>query len=278
MATSVWTGTVTFGLVSIPVKLYTATSSHNISFNLLHSECKGRINLQNYCPQHERVVERSELVKGYQYEKDQYVIISDEDLDTIKPASSSAMEITQFIDLREVDPIYYEKTYFLGPDRGNEKTFALLARAMEETQRAAIGKLTMRGHEYLALIRPGMQGLVAHFMLYSDEIRENEYKVSPDLDVRPKELELAKQLVENLSEPFQPEKYKDDYIAQLEALIDSKLKGSRLTIVAPKAKPRVVDLMEALQQSVASTRRQSPKKPAARAAGESSRPRIRKAR
>ena len=277
MATSVWTGTVTFGLVSIPVKLYTATSSHNISFNLLHNECKGRINLQNYCPQHERVVERSELVKGYQYEKDQYVVISDEDLESIKPASSSAMEITQFIDLSEVDPIYYEKTYYLGPDRGNEKTFALLTRAMEETRRAAIGKLTMRGHEYLALIRPGMKGLVVHFMLYSDEIRENEHKVSPDLEVRPKELELARQLVENLSEPFQPEKFKDEYLVQVEELIDSRLKGRQLTVIAPRAKPRVVDLMEALQKSVAQTRRQAPKKPAARAAGESA-SRARKAR
>lgn len=278
MATSVWTGTITFGLVSIPVKLYTATTSHNVSFNLLHNECRGRINLQNYCPQCERVVERSELVKGYQHEKDQYIVISDEDLDAIKPESSASMEITQFIDLQEVDPIYYEKTYYLGPDRGNEKTFALLTKAMEETHRAAIGKLTMRGHEYLALIRPGMEGLVVHFMLYSDEIRENENKVSRDLEVRPKELQLAKQLVENLSEPFQPDKFKDNYIEQVEAMIDSKLKGQKLTIVPPRTKPKVVDLMEALQQSVAQTRKETTKKPAARAVGETGVSRVKKAR
>ena len=279
LATSVWTGTITFGLVSIPVKLYTATTSHNLSFNLLHNECRGRINLQNYCPQCERVVQRSELVKGYQYEKDQYVIVSEEDLDAIKPESSSSMEITQFIQMKEVDPIYYDKTYYLGPDRGNEKTFALLTKAMEETQRAAIGKMTMRGHEYLALIRPGMDGLIVHFMLYSDEIRENENRVSRDLEVRPKELQLAKQLVENLSEPFQPENFKDNYVEQVEAMIDSKLKGHKLTIIQPKAKPKVGDLMEALQKSVEASRKPAAtKKPAARAVGETATPRARKAR
>ena len=277
MATSVWTGTVTFGLVSIPVKLYTATTSHNISFNLLHNECKGRINLQNYCPQCERVVERSELVKGYQFEKNEYVIISDEDLDAVKPESSSAMEIVQFIDLKEIDPIYYEKSYYLGPDRGNEKTLGLLARAMQETNRAAIGKLTMRNHEYLALIRPGMDGLIVQFMLYSDEIRQNEFRINSSGEVKPKELQLAKQLVENLSEPFDPAKFKDDYVERVEEMIDSKLKGKKLTILPPAQKPKVVDLMEALQQSVQQTRKQA-KKPAARAVGETSQPRLKKAR
>ena len=155
MATAVWTGTITFGLVSIPVKLFTATTSHDISFNLLHGECKHRINLQNYCPHCERVVERSELVKGYQYEKDKYVVIDEEDLKSVKPESSSALDIVQFIDAKEVDPIYFDKTYYLGPDKGSEKAFALLAKGMEETKKAAIGKFVMRNHEYLTLIRPG---------------------------------------------------------------------------------------------------------------------------
>ena len=274
MATSVWTGTVTFGLVSIPVKLFTATTSHDVSFNLLHEPCKGRINLQNYCPQCERVIERSELVKGYQYEKNQYVVIQESDLETIKPESSTNLDIVQFIDLKEVDPIFFEKSYFLGPDKSSNKPFQLLAKAMEETGRAAVGKLVMRNHEYLALIRPGMKGLIVHFMLYSDEIRENENQVPQDMEVRPKELQLAKQLVESLSEPFDPQKFEDEHIKRIEEMIEARLKGRKLTLVKPTAKPKVVDLMDALQKSVAQARE---KRPAARA-GEVKQQRLKKAR
>ena len=274
MATSVWTGTVTFGLVSIPVKLFTATTSHDVSFNLLHEPCKGRINLQNYCPQCERVIERSELVKGYQYEKNQYVVIQESDLETIKPESSTNLDIVQFIDLKEVDPIFFEKSYFLGPDKSSNKPFQLLAKAMEETGRAAVGKLVMRNHEYLALIRPGMKGLIVHFMLYSDEIRENENQVPEDMEVRPKELQLAKQLVESLSEPFDPQKFEDEHIKRIEEMIEARLKGRKLTLVKPTAKPKVVDLMDALQKSVAQARE---KRPAARA-GEVKQQRLKKAR
>ena len=272
MATAVWTGTVTFGLVSIPVKLFTATSSHNISFNLLHRVCKTRINLQNYCPHCDVVVDRSELVKGYQYEKNQYVVVDEEDLEATKPESSSNLDIVQFINVAEVDPIYFEKTYYIGPDKGSEKTFALLTKAMKETNRAAVGKLVMRNHEYLTLIRPGMDGLVAHFMLYQDEIRENENKVDEEIAVRPKEVLLAKQLVENLSEPFEPEKFKEEYIGRVEDMLEAKMKGRKLTIVKPKARPKVVDLMDALQKSVEATKR-----PVARA-GEGRTLRLKKAR
>ena len=273
MATAVWTGTVSFGLVSIPIKLFSATSSHNIAFNLLHRVCKGRINLQNYCPQCDIVVDRSDLVKGYQYEKNQYVVVEDADIDEVQPESSSNLDIVQFIQVSEVDPIYFEKTYYLGPNKGSEKTFALLTKAMQETNRAALGKLVMRNHEYLALVRPGMEGLVVHFMLYQDEIRENENKVKDDIAIRPKEVQLAKQIVENLSEPFEPEKFKDEYITRLEELVEAKMKGRKLTIVAPKAKPKVVDLMEALQKSVQQTKR-----PVARAGAEGRTLRLKKAR
>jgi len=274
MATAVWTGTVTFGLVSIPVKLFAATTSHDISFNLLHNECKGRIHLQNYCPQCERVVERSELVKGHQYEKNQYVVIDEADLAEIKPESSTNLDIIQFIDLKEVDPIYFEKTYYIGPDRSSNKPFALLARAMEETGKAALGKLVMRNKEYLALVRPGMKGLIAHFMLYSDEIRENENPISEDFEARSKELQLAKQLIENLSEPFDPTKFEDEHIKRVEEMIDARLKGRKLTVLAPASRPKVVDLMDALQKSVAQARM---KRPIARA-GEKKQTRLKKAR
>jgi DNA end-binding protein Ku len=258
MATSLWTGTVSFGLVSIPVKLFSATSSHDVSFNLLHQDCRGRINLQNFCPQCQRTVERSELIKGYQYEKDTYVTIDDQDIQSVRPESSSNLDIVQFIHLNEVDPIYFERSYYLGPDRGSKKTFGLLAKAMEETQRAAIGKLVMRNHEYLAIIRPGMKGLVVHLMLYSDEIRENENQVDEDLELRSKEVSLAKELIDNLTEPFEPEQFKNEYVNALETMIESKIKGRTLTIVQPKEKPKVQDLMEALQMSVKQARLKKP--------------------
>jgi DNA end-binding protein Ku len=271
LATAVWSGTITFGLVSIPVKLFAATTSHNVSFNLLHRECKNRINLQNYCAHCEKVVERSDLVKGYQYEKNQYVLIEDEDMDSVQPESSSNLEITQFINVNDVDPIYFERTYYLGPDKGSEKTFALLSTAMQETTRAALGKLVMRNHEYLALIRPGMDGLLVHFMLYADEIRENENKVGKDIEIRPKEVQLAKQLIENLSEPFEPDKFHDEYVSKLEEMIEAKIKGRKLTVVTPKARPKVVDLMDALQKSVQQTKR-----PVARAGNEQRSTRLKK--
>ena len=273
MATAVWTGTVTFGLVSIPVKLFSATTSHDVSFNLLHNECKGRINLQNYCPQCERVVERSELVKGYQYEKNQYIVIDDADIAEIKPESSTNLDIIQFIDVKDVDPIYFEKTYYLGPDKSSNKPFSLLAKAMQETGKAALGKLVMRNKEYLALVRPGMKGLMVHFMLYADEIRENENQVSEDFEARSKELQLAKQLIDSLSEPFDAEKFEDEHIKRMEELIDAKLKGRKLTVVKPTSRPKVVDLMDALQKSVAQAKM---KRPVARA-GEA-KTRLKKAR
>ena len=274
MATAVWTGTVTFGLVSIPVKMFSATTSHDISFNLLHEKCKGRINLQNYCPQCERVVERSELVKGYQYEKNQYIVIQDSDLAEIKPESSTNLDIIQFIDLKDVDPIFFEKTYYLGPDRSSNKPFQLLAKALEETGKAALGKLVMRNHEYLALIRPGMKGLIVHFMLYADEIRENENQVPSNVEVRPKEMQLAKQLVESLSEPFDPAKFEDEHIKRVEEMIEARLSGRKLTVVKPAARPKVVDLMDALQKSLAQAK---VKRPPARA-GEAKPQKLRKAR
>jgi DNA end-binding protein Ku len=270
MATAVWSGTITFGLVSIPVKLFAATTSHDVSFNLLHNVCKGRINLQNYCPQCERVVERSELVKGYQYEKNQYVVIDEEDLRSVKPESSSSLDIVQFIDLKEVDPLYFDRPYYLGADKGSEKAFALLAKGMEDTKKAAIGKLVMRNHEYLTLIRPGMKGLVLHTMLYADEIRENENQISGGKEIRPKEVQLATQLIENLAESFRAEEFHDDYVKKVEEMIDAKLKGRKLTVVSPTAKPKIVDLMEALQKSVQQSGKAA-KRPAARA-GETARP------
>jgi DNA end-binding protein Ku len=263
MAATIWNGRITFGLVSVPVKLFRAVESHDLHFNLLHESCRNRIRLQYFCPHHDTTVERSELVKGFEYEKGKYVLIEDEEVERIEPDSSTNLDIEQFIDLSEVDPIYFEKTYYVGPaEEGTEKTFALLASAMHKKGRAGIGKLFMRDREYLALVRPAMGGLVLQLLHYEDEIRKNVHKVDED-KVRGKELELAELLIDNLTEEFHPERYKNEFIERMEELIESKIKGRKLTVYRSKPKPVVTDLMKALEQSLKQT--SGSKKPAARA-------------
>jgi DNA end-binding protein Ku len=250
MAKPVWSGFLVFGLVSIPLRVFPATTSHDISFNLLHKKTKSRIKLQYYCPECEKVVPRDELVRGYEYEKGKYVILEEEDLEKIKPQSSRSLEINEFINLDEVDPVYYEKTYYLGPGEGGEKAFHLFTQALRETKRAGIGKLLMRDHEYLALIRANDAGLVAHLMFYEDEIRKNENRVAKNSKVPEKQLQLAKDIVENLTVPFRPSEYKNDYVKKLGQLIESRVTGRKLRIVPSKPRPHVEDLMAALQKSV----------------------------
>ncbi|MCI0414328.1 Ku protein [bacterium] len=263
MAATIWNGRITFGLVSVPVKLFRAVESHDFHFNLLHESCRNRIRLQYYCPHHGRVVERSELVKGFEYEKGKYVLIEAEELERIEPDSSTNLDIEQFIDLSEVDPIHFEKTYYVGPaEEGTEKTFALLATAMEKKGRAGIGKLFMRDREYLALLRPALGGLVLQLLHYEDEIRKNVHKVDKG-KVRDKELELAELLIDNLTEEFHPERHKNESIERVEELIESKVKGRKLTVYRSKPKPVVTDLMKALEQSLKKTG--GGKKPVARA-------------
>jgi DNA end-binding protein Ku len=257
VATSIWKGMISFGLVSVPVRLFSATQSNNISFNLLHEECGNRINLQNFCGTCEKVVTRDELIKGYEHAKNEYVHVTDEEIDQIKPQSSSTLEITQFIQISEVDPIFFEKSYYLGPESGSEKVFALLTKAMSAKGKAAIGQLTMRNHEYLVLFRPDHDGtgLILHFMLYESEVRQNENLVGDNFNFRDKEIDLAEQLIENLTEPFDASQYKDNYVDRVQELIDSKIEGRSLRIVKPKAPPKVKDLMDALQKSVERTRK-----------------------
>lgn len=262
MAATIWNGRITFGLVSIPVKLYTATTSHDVSFHLLHEKDKSRIRLQYYCPEDEKVVDRGDLVKGYEYEKNEYVILDEDELDAIKPESSSSLDIQQFIHVSEVDPVYFERSYYLGPsEEGTEKTFALLATAMAKTGRAAIGKLLMRDHEYLALIRPAMGGLVLDLMHFEDEVKENPHRVKNEKQIKQKELDLAEQLIENLTEKFDPGKFKEEYQDRLEELIEAKIQGRKLKVIRPKKKPLVRDLLTALERSVQQT--QSAKRRAA---------------
>jgi DNA end-binding protein Ku len=265
MATSVWSGYLTFGLISVPLKLFSAARSEGLHFHQLHNECHSRLKQQLYCPTHERTVERSEIVKGYEYEKGQFVLVNDEELKKNAPASSRSMEILEFVDLAEVDPLYFDASYLAVPEEPGRKAYQLLVQTMEESHRAALAKLAMHQREYLVVIRPRANGLTLHTMYYTNEIRQvSEYGQNGDIKTKPEEVKLAKQLVESLVAEFDPQKYHDEYEQRLQALLDAKLKGQEVaTAPEPRLSP-VIDMMEALKKSLAA-REAAPKKPPLRA-------------
>ncbi len=264
MATTVWKGHLTFGLISIPVRMTTAARGERISFNQLHKECHSRLKQPLFCPHCNRMVERSEIVKGYEYEKDQYVLFSEEELDKIEPASARVAEIVEFVKLAEVDPLYFDASYYLAPDEGGAKAYQLLMKAMEESGYAAIAKLTMHQREHVVVVRPGTKGLTLHTMFYSSEIRAAESSSTDKVELKDQEKKLAQQLIENLAVPFDPQKYKDAYQENVRGMIAAKLKGQEVTEVAQPHMAPVIDLMEELKKSLAE--RQAPaKKPPVRA-------------
>jgi len=265
MATSVWKGYLTFGLISIPVKLFSAARTERISFNQLHKECMTRVKQPLWCPTHQRIVERSEIVKGYEYEKDQYVLIDEEEIKKIAPPSARTMEILEFVNEADVDPIYFDASYYMVPDDPGRKAYQLLTRTLEETKRVAIAKVAMHQREYIIVVRPLKHGLTLHTLYFAEEVRQvSEYASGPEVAVRPDELKLAKQLVESLVAEFDPKKYHDEYQAQLKAMIDAKLQGQQVTTVSQPELAPVIDMMEALKKSLAA-RQTAPQKPPARA-------------
>jgi DNA end-binding protein Ku len=250
---SIGSGTISFGLVSIPIRMYSAASSGGVSFNQLHQKCGSRIRQQQICPTCNEVVERSALVKGYEFAKDQYVQFTEDELKTLEGEASKMIDIAEFVPLAQVDPIYFEKTYYLGPDKGGEKAYRLLTDAMEKAGRVALAKFVMRGKENLVLIRPAQDGLMLHTMYFADEIRDfGEVDKGEDAKVKPGELELAERLVGELSsEAFRPEQYVDDYRTRVLQVVESKVEGREVTSLAPQAqRAQVIDLMEALKQSL----------------------------
>ena len=274
-ARSVGSGTVSFGLVSIPIKLYVATHSEAPSFNLLHQPCGSRIKQQIFCPRCERTVERSELVKGYEVAKDSYVTFTDDELRALETAASSSIDIQEFVPLADVDPIFFETAHYLGPDKGGEKAYHLLADAMREREVVAIAQHVSRGKERLVLIRPMAKGLVLHTLYYADEVRSfDDVGLGDAGQRRDGEMRLAQQLIGELTgKTFEPEQYRDHYRDRLREVVDKKVAGEETTIAEtapPKA--QVIDLMEALKQSLARERR-----PATSMAAEESAPRRRAA-
>jgi DNA end-binding protein Ku len=253
MASTVWKGYISFGLVSVPVRLYAAAREQHVSFNQIHEPCGSRIKQQTFCPACDRVVERNELVKGYQVDRDSYVLVSGEELKTLEADSSEAMEIAQFVSLEEVDPIYYEASYYSAPEDPGKRAYGLLLQAMEKLNVAAIAKVTLHQREQIVLMRPYHQGIVLHTLYFPAEVREiAEYGKTETMNLQKPEMDLAEQFIRQLTARFEPEQYKDEYQQRVLELIDTKRAG--LVIAGQPPKPKlapVIDLMEALKKSIA---------------------------
>ncbi len=259
--------TVSFGLVTVPVKLYSAgNSSARVSFNMIHETCGSRIRQQYWCPQCEEVVEREDIVKGYEFAKGQYVLFSEEELEAIETPTTEGIEITEFVPAAQIDPVYYDRPYYLGPDKGGARAYRLLSEALAETGRVAVGQYAARGKAYLVMLRPVDDGLVMEQLKYADEVRAFSEVPHEDVEVKKEELKLATQLVDQASsEEFDPEKYTDVVREQMVAMIERKVAGEEISVApaAATSEPQIIDLMSALKASLGETKGE--RKPAARA-------------
>jgi DNA end-binding protein Ku len=251
MASSVWKGHLTFGLVSFPVRLFSAARGETISFNLLHKQDHSRIKQVIYCQAEDKPVPRSELVKGYEYEKDQYVEIDDEEIKKVAPKTARVMELLEFVKADQVDPIYLESSYYMAPDEGGDKPYALLFEALRETKYYGIAKVAMHNREHIVILRPSSKGVLLHTMFYADEIRQVDEFHTDTSQVKEKELSLAKMLIESLTAEFEPEKYADTYRANLQKMIQAKLDGQQVVATPTPHIAPVIDIMEALKKSLA---------------------------
>ncbi len=253
-ARSIASLTVSFGLVSIPVKLYSATQASNaISFNLLHKACGSRLKQQYLCQKEGVVVERDEMVKGYEFAKDQYVMFTPEELKAMEEVGTHTIEITEFVPAESVDPVYFDKAYYLAPDKGGAKPYALLTQALRDAGRTALGRWAARGKQYIVMLRPVEEGLVMQQLMYATEVRSIGELEIPKADVRPAELSLAKQLIEQgSSDTFNPAAYTDQVRARIEAAVQKKVEGQEISLAEPPAEggAQVIDLMEALRASL----------------------------
>lgn len=254
MPSSVWRGFMSFGLVSVPVRLYAAARSNRIALHQLHSECHTRLRQPLFCPTDNRMVDRSEVVKGYEYEKGKYVLIDPEDLKKIQPESARAMEILSFVDGTEVDPMIFDASYYVVPEAEGRKAYALLVKTLEDTNRVGIAKVTMHQREYTVFLRPYHHGLALHTMYFADEIREVPgFGDVEKTKISPQEIKLAEQLVSTLSEKFDLRKYHDEYQERLKELIEARRKGKEIAAVPEQRRAPVIDIMSALKKSLAAS-------------------------
>jgi len=266
-ARAIASGTISFGLVTIPIKLYsTGEAAAGIHFNMVHRECGTPVKQRYYCPTDDRLVEKEEIAKGYEYAKGQYVLFNDDELKALNPEPTNAVEITEFVPAESVDPVWYDRSYYIGPDKAGARPYRLLAAAMRDTGRAALARYAARGKNYLVLVRPfGEDGLVLQQLRYSDEVRAFSEVPLGEGDVKPAELTLALQLIDQISsDQFKPNSYRDEVREQTRALIDQKIGGQEIKAPPQEApKAQIIDLMEALKASLGS---ESGRKPAKRAA------------
>ena len=255
MASSVWKGHLTFGMVSFPVRLFSAARSETISFNMLHKDDHSRIKQVTYCQLEDKPIARTDTVKGYEYEKDRYVVIEDEDIKKVAPKTAKVMEILEFVKADQVDPIYLESSYYVAPDEGGEKPYALLFQALRESNYYGVAKVAMHNREHIIVLRPGPKGILSHTMYYVDEIRQvEEFRTDTSL-VKEKELALAKMLISSLEAEFEPQKYHDAYRANLQAMIEAKIEGKKVVETPAEHIAPVIDIMEALKKSLAEKRK-----------------------
>ncbi|HZS53599.1 MAG TPA: Ku protein [Bryobacteraceae bacterium] len=252
MPATVWKGYLTFGLVSFPIRLFAAARPEPVHFHLLHKKDLSRVKEVMYCVKEDEPLDRSEIVKGYEYEKNRYVVVEPEELEKVAPPTATAMEILQFVKMEEIDPIFFEKSYYVGPEESVSRPYSLLLEAMKETKYDAVAKVAMHGREHIVILRPAEKGIVLHTMYFVDELHRGKEAPAPkQAKFDKKELELAKKLIDTLAGPFHPEQYHDEYKKNVEKLIDSKRKGRKVTPISqPKSAP-VIDLMQALQKSLA---------------------------
>ena len=255
MPATVWKGYLSFGLVSFPIRLYAAARPDPVHFHLLHKSDLSRVREVMFCAAEDKPLERSEIVKGFEYEKDQYVVIEPEDLEKVAPPTATVMEILQFVRMQEVDPIFLETSYYVAPEEAVSKPYSLLLEAMKETGYDAVAKVAMHGREHIVILRPRERGIMLHTMYFVNELhKSNEADVPTPAEFNKKEIELAKKLISTLAGKFNPEDYQDEYKTNVEKLIAQKRSGKKVTpIRQPKAAP-VIDLMEALQRSLAQGR------------------------
>ncbi len=255
---TLWKGAISFGLVNVPVKMYTATERKDIHFNQLHAPCKTPIQYKKYCPVCQVEVNADELVRGYEYEKGRYVILRDEDFELLPGENTKTIDILDFVDLAEIDPVYYDRSYYLEPSPGGEKAYALLKRAMQETGKIAIARVMIRSKAVLACLRVYDQLLIMETMFFPDEIR-SPAALSTQIkepELHPNEIKMANSLIENLSSHFDPEKYTNEYRSKLMEIIQAKIAGEEVAIPAAPETPKVIDLMEALKASLKATEKE----------------------
>jgi DNA end-binding protein Ku len=257
MLRAIWSGSISFGLVGIPVKAVPAQSPRDVRFDLLHGDCVQKTKISRYCPQCDREVPDEEMARGYQYAKGQFVVISPEEFESLGTPAKHTIQILDFVEMAEIDPVYFERPYYLQPSQGGERTYALLRRAMADAGRVGIGKVALREREHLALIRPHQHALVMEIMAFPDEVRQVEDAVPPvEVSLEERELAMAGMLIESMTSEFDPGKYRDEYREKLTRMIEEKIAGGTVTTQAapPPTSPAVTDLMEMLRRSVEATR------------------------